>query len=352
MKCKKIVSFIAFIIMLVFAFSNFSLGKQNELVIKANKDEVKLNEEFYIIIDTSNVEIDEFEISVQNNFKLDASSVEDDGNIDLDLEEKNSDIVKFKVNKNDSNSNKFAVYYIAPPSETNLEFIVSLNGKREIINEVIIENTVTEEIKTEDISLTEKIIVTVKKKIDEDIDNEDNMNVVKNNVDNVIGGGKFPNDNTIENKVLDKDNISEKDKEFSEEEMEGLFGTSTKKQMEKEMLNMREKMTAMQEENSSLMLKLQSNQVVYQGSFNNYLKNLEIKGASFKNSFHKTISTYFAEVDENIESLDVIATPEDSSAIVTIYGNSGLKEGQNKILINVTADDESIRTYRIYVNKN
>lgn len=44
-------------------------------------------------------------------------------------------------------------------------------------------------------------------------------------------------------------------------------------------------------------------------------------------------------------------TAEVSDAIVTIYGNTDLQDGKNKIIISVTAVDGSVRNYRIYVTK-
>lgn len=87
----------------------------------------------------------------------------------------------------------------------------------------------------------------------------------------------------------------------------------------------------------------------YNGSQNNYLKTLS--GVELKNEFKKTNQTYFASVGNDITKLDIKATAEDSNAKVTIYGNTDLQTGMNKILINVTSEDGSIRTYRIYVTK-
>lgn len=71
-----------------------------------------------------------------------------------------------------------------------------------------------------------------------------------------------------------------------------------------------------------------------------------------KNTFKKTTADYFAKLDnDDLEKVTVNATSEDSTAIVTIYGNTNLEKGQNKILINVTADNGETRTYRIYLSK-
>ena len=90
----------------------------------------------------------------------------------------------------------------------------------------------------------------------------------------------------------------------------------------------------------------------YKGSQNNYLKSLSITGVEFKNEFKKTTADYFARLeDDDLEKVTVNAVAEDSTAIVTIYGNTNLEDGKNKILINVTADNGAVRTYRIYLTK-
>lgn len=88
----------------------------------------------------------------------------------------------------------------------------------------------------------------------------------------------------------------------------------------------------------------------YKGDRNNYLSNLEISNFTLKNEFKKTTQTYFAEV-ENIDSINVTATAEDFSANVKIFGNTELKTGINKVLIQVTAENGDIRNYKIFVNK-
>ena len=92
-------------------------------------------------------------------------------------------------------------------------------------------------------------------------------------------------------------------------------------------------------------------QNTYNGSSNNYLKKLNIKGYDLSPEFKKTSTTYFINVGDDVNSLKITANAESSKAKVNIYGNTNLKAGKNKILINVTAEDGEVRTYRIYVTK-
>lgn len=88
--------------------------------------------------------------------------------------------------------------------------------------------------------------------------------------------------------------------------------------------------------------------VTYDGSSDNYLTDIKIDGESVSN-FNKTNSTYFKTLDEGTASTEISYTQSDSSSTVCIYGNTNLKSGLNKILLTVTAENGSVRYYRIYI---
>lgn len=94
-----------------------------------------------------------------------------------------------------------------------------------------------------------------------------------------------------------------------------------------------------------------SNSTTYNGSNNNYLSSLKIENYDLNTEFSKENETYYINVSSQ-ESINVTATSESASAKVRITGNENIKEGQNKILISVTAENGNVRYYRIYVNCN
>lgn len=68
--------------------------------------------------------------------------------------------------------------------------------------------------------------------------------------------------------------------------------------------------------------------------------------------FDNTIKKYYLIVDENVKKLDITAVPTNNEAQVTITGNENLKNGLNKIKINVTSKDKSTTNeYVINVTK-
>lgn len=92
----------------------------------------------------------------------------------------------------------------------------------------------------------------------------------------------------------------------------------------------------------------QGETVTYNGSSNNYLKKLRIEGYEFTTNFTKENTNYFIKLDDGVDSLNLTAIAEDDEAKICIYGNEEVEDGK-KILISVTAENGSVRTYRIYI---
>lgn len=87
------------------------------------------------------------------------------------------------------------------------------------------------------------------------------------------------------------------------------------------------------------------------GSSNNYLSSLSVNGFNFTQEFSKTNSTYFMTVGADTSSITINASAEDGSSTICVYGDDNLSSDINKILVNVTAENGNVRTYRIYVIK-
>lgn len=83
--------------------------------------------------------------------------------------------------------------------------------------------------------------------------------------------------------------------------------------------------------------------------YNNNLSKLEIEGYDI--DFNKSRKIYNIEVEEDVNSLNVYATTEDKGASYTIRGADNLEENNNKVVIDVTSADGSLKTYVINVAK-
>lgn len=87
-------------------------------------------------------------------------------------------------------------------------------------------------------------------------------------------------------------------------------------------------------------------------SSNNYLKSLQVSEEGLTPDFNRNKLNYSLSVGEKVTSINVTAVPEDSKAKVYVSGNTELKDGDNNVLITVTAQNGSKRTYTIVVNKS
>ena len=89
----------------------------------------------------------------------------------------------------------------------------------------------------------------------------------------------------------------------------------------------------------------------YNGSSNNYLSNISVKGYKLNKTFIKERLTYFVTVPNSVKSLNISTSKESSKASVYISGNSNFSVGLNKVLIKVTSEDGRVKNYRIYVTR-
>lgn len=82
------------------------------------------------------------------------------------------------------------------------------------------------------------------------------------------------------------------------------------------------------------------------------LKSLTIEGDyKLTPEFDKDVTEYSLSVGSDVESIKIDAKAVDSNAKVEITGNDKLLEGENTIEIKVTAEDGTVRTYKINVTK-
>ena len=81
------------------------------------------------------------------------------------------------------------------------------------------------------------------------------------------------------------------------------------------------------------------------------LKSLKISPSTLTPAFDKNVFDYSASVASDVQSLIIDAITEDKKAIVTIFGNESLKEGENKIIIHVLAESGAVIEYTVNVTK-
>lgn len=81
------------------------------------------------------------------------------------------------------------------------------------------------------------------------------------------------------------------------------------------------------------------------------LSELKISPASIEPAFESGIFEYSASVGSDVSAMVVSAVPKDAKASVKVKGNENLTEGENEIVITVTAQSGDTKDYRVLVNK-
>lgn len=108
--------------------------------------------------------------------------------------------------------------------------------------------------------------------------------------------------------------------------------------------------TAAEQANKELQEQGNTEQENQNKSSNNYLSELKVKDLTLKPEFDKQTINYDLGVTE-LEELEIEAVPEDDRATVNGTGKIRLNSGENDIKIDVTAENGTVRTYHIMINK-
>lgn len=86
-------------------------------------------------------------------------------------------------------------------------------------------------------------------------------------------------------------------------------------------------------------------------SSDNDLKSLNVNGYTISPNFTPGNTNYTLEVPYEAESITVNAVTNDAKASASVTGNSGLQVGNNVVTIKVTAEDGSVKEYKINVTR-
>ncbi len=84
-------------------------------------------------------------------------------------------------------------------------------------------------------------------------------------------------------------------------------------------------------------------------SSNCNLASLQISPGTLEPAFSPDVTSYFVQVDEDVTSMVVSATTEDSKAKTEVYGAGLIEPGENSVRITVTAENGSVKVYKLRV---
>ena len=243
---------------------------------------------------------------------------------------------------------------------TNNKLIISGSKKDLSIEKINFSYLITEEYKIGDeIKLTGKIIntdaeensdeqtITIKviekkeenEKINEDVNNNSTQKDSQQTEKNEKQDNNKEQEQNTKNATQNKNQLQSESQENSK--MQGntssnLNKTNTQNSESNNNIQINTKSSSSQNTKSQINTQNTASKVetnTYKDESNNYLSKLKISGYDISPKFDKTNNTYFITIEKDVEKLDITAKAEASSAIVTIYGNTNLKSGTNKILM-------------------
>ena len=302
-----------------------------------SKIEVTKNEKVEMIINLDVIKYKEFTFTLTSDAAIE--NLEITQSEEITAQQNNNEIV-MEINKEKTNVETINLYYSIPESKKvgdTIKFIATItsnteNGIDETDKEIIEVPVENEEITNNEIEISPQV---------------DETNVIINETE------KVENNNVIDEPKQETQTI-EIEIKIVEEKSDNQQATGNN-QIPNQNNGASGAMPNISINNSNMLsgsMGTQVQKVVYKGSDNNYLSKLSAKGYTFNREFSKENSTYFITVENDIKKVNITATAQDDNAKVCVYGNDNLKEGTNKILITVTAENGNVRNYRIYVTKN
>jgi len=323
---RKIIIYILIITLCITTFT-YKVFADNILSILSINKTNNIDEDIIIKVNIDSIEYNKFKFILSSSDTIE--NIDTDTNIDI-ISDNNE--ISFEYDKTNSNINDISLSYKISNNH-NINDKITFNVK--IIN---LENT--EEVLEE----SYEVLLTTKE--------ESNINNDTSNIKPIKDENSNSNSPKNEN-TNNKDNTSNKNNIPSNTNKD-ILNISTKKtntnsKQVVQNISTTKVITTTKTISASSVSNIQK--ITYKGSDNNYLTNISIKGYELNKEFKKESNTYFITVDSDTYSISINTSKEDSSSTVSITGNDNLTTGLNKVLINVTAENGNIRTYRIYVTK-
>ena len=359
-KLKTIISVLIIITILIPLTYSYAFSKpdENKIFFEVSKLEFSKNEKIEMTLNLNVIQYNNFTFELQASENMEnVEIVQDNNGIET---EKNSNEILMEISKEKTNVNTISLYYSIPPNKkvgdtikftaTISNIISNENDEQEEKIESEIENPNNQQENIENIN-NDDLLPENNKGNQKPEENTESLNQDKQEVQKIEYVVKIveekaeeqqPNNN--ENNqipVLDDDNKDIPNNQSVNKD--NLPSINQKKVSQVSYSSM---------QNYGMNTSIQTTKVTYNGSDNNYLNKLSVKDCELNKGFSKDNSTYFITVENEINEIKIEAVADDSDAKVVIYGNDDLKEGTNKVLISVTAENGNVRLYRIYVIKN
>lgn len=322
-----------------YAIAQIEPNEKEEQFFGISKMEVTKNEKIEMTINLNSIKYNEFLFELRSDNVIENVEIEQSDEVSA---EKNNNEIIMEINKEKMNIKTINLSYSIPENKKigdTIKFIAIITN---IANDRTEDSSENEEMLPNETTEKENTVIGNTEKSDKEIVEQPKQETQSIELEVKIieeKGGNKPDDNKqddqLPNKEDDKQNIQMPNKEDNKQDISTNYSNI--------------------QYSGSGNMSLGVNQeikVTYNGSDNNYLSEILVEGNTLNKTFSKENTTYFMTIENDIETLDITALVEDSTATACVYGNENLKEGTNKILISVTAENGSVRNYRIYATKN
>lgn len=286
--------------------------------LKYQKLGVTKDENVEMVINLDSINYEKFILKLKSDENIDNIEVTDE-QVDI---EKNNDEIIMEIDKKNNQLENITLSY-------------SINDDKKVGDKIKFTATIINYDNEEETQSIETYIEIIEKNTDDSDQSKDEQNKPENNQTGNLENNKTENiENNKTEDIVNDDLKIEQPNNINNEKL-------TTNNSQKSASNI-----VVTESNKKDM-----EAVTYNGSNNNYLSDLSIENYDLNKEFTKENSTYFLEIENSIDKLNIMANSEDENATVCIYGNENLQTGNNKILISVTAENGNVRYYRIYINK-
>lgn len=286
--------------------------------LKYQKLGVTKDENVEMVINLDSINYEKFIFKLKSDENIDNIEVTDE-QVDI---EKNNDEIIMEIDKKNNQLENITLSY-------------SINDDKKVGDKIKFTATIINYDNEEETQSIETYIEIIEKNTDDSDQSKDEQNKPENNQTGNLENNKTENiENNKTEDIVNDDLKIEQPNNINNEKL-------TTNNSQKSASNI-----VVTESNKKDM-----EAVTYNGSNNNYLSDLSIENYDLNKEFTKENSTYFLEIENSIDKLNIIANSEDENATVCIYGNENLQTGNNKILNSVTAENGNVRYYRIYINK-
>ena len=342
-KIQVMTSIVILFIMLSIQVSYAIVGSNNNNdFLTVNTEEIEQKETLKIALVLNKIEYDNFKIVLNSN--IDNDQILTDDNITMKEE---SDAVVIEIDKTKLNLEKIEMSYVIPEEteiNSKIQLTVNVIAEEEVEQQDDEGNTIL--VKQEKVVLEEsKNIIVIEKN-----DNNDNTNTDNEKQEQNADTGKEQNNNKEKNQEDSNKQQGENSKDTTNKTSNSqnkLMASTNKSTNNNKQSDISVDSISKNSNSGGAQSNKNVESAIYNGSNNNYLKNLIVKDIELNTSFNKENTTYFIKVT-NTSNLKITATAEDSTAKVVITGNDSIKEGTNKILIAVMAENGDTRYYRIF----